>query len=264
MVARAAGQLHIGTSGWNYSHWREVFYPRSVPARRWLMFYAERFTTVEVNNTFYRKPTVSMIESWQEATPPHFRFAIKMWRGITHYRQLLNTPDLLEKFMPVIAHLAPARRAPLLVQLPERMKPNGERLDRFLADLRESMDQPGFRVAVEFRNPQWLTPEIVQLLSAHGAALCLADMSYCPITLPNVGEGGVDFIYIRRHGGHGQYGGPGDYTPEEIAADARAIAADLAAGRDVYVYYNNDLGGHAVFNARSLEDSLRSATSLQA
>ncbi len=248
------GQHHIGTSGWIYKHWKDLFY-RGVKQAQWLAHYAAHFPTVEINNTFYRKPTPRAMAALADRTPDGFLYAIKMWRGITHYRKLKDSSDLLAKFMPLIAEIPPSRRGPLLVQLPGGFKRNIERLDAFLADLRRSMDRPAWRVAVEFRDPDWLHPESYVILDRHNVALCLADMPQCPVTEPNA----ADFIYVRRHGIEGTYGGT--YLPEQIAADARRIKQWLAAGRDVFIYYNNDIGGHAVTDARNLAEALSKGNS---
>jgi len=241
-----AGKLYIGTSGWSYKHWAGGrFYPKGLRPGEWLSYLASQFPTVEVNSTFYRLPQESVIDRWHSATGREFRFAVKLWRMITHRKKLVDCEELLRNFFRVVGHFRD-KRGPLLVQLPPSVHFNVELLDAFLTQLRRAAKQSTWRIAVEFRHASWAVPETLRLLDRHGVALCLADMARCPFTQP----GGVDFVYVRRHGPGGRY--RGCYSPEHIAADARQIREWLAAGRDVYVYYNNDVGGHAVDNARQL------------
>lgn len=242
---------HVGTSGWNYKHWSGGrFYPPRLAARNWLAFYATHFDTVEVNNSFYRIPSAESVASWAATVPAHFTFAMKIWRGITHYRKLVNCEEFLDRFFAAANALNPPRRGPLLLQLPPSLGIDVGRLDAFLDAFHAATGTQRWLLAVEFRHPSWLKPEVYALLDRHKVALALADMERCPITEPN----GADFVYVRRHGPTGRYAGC--YAPEHIAADAQRIDRWLRTGRSVFVYYNNDIGGHAVDNARQLMEAL--------
>jgi len=129
-------RAYIGTSGWNYRHWKDAFYPRSVKAADWLGYFAGQFDTVEVNNSFYRVPTAGVVARWQSQVPGGFRFAVKLWRGITHFRKLVDTREHLETFFRAIEPLATAHRGPLLVQLPPSQGRDLAKLDAFLDDLK--------------------------------------------------------------------------------------------------------------------------------
>lgn len=246
----AGGRCFVGTSGWSYAHWGGGrFYPPGLRSGDWLPFYAERFTTVEINASFYRLPQPESVRRWRELTGGRFRFAVKLWRRITHEKRLAGCADELRDFLAAFAALGP-RRGPLLVQLPPGLGPDLPRLEAFLADLRRAAGRQRWRVAVEFRHPGWLSPEVYDLLARRGAAVCLADLPRCPVREPNA----APFVYVRRHGPAGGY--RGCYTPGQIAADAEQVRGWRAAGRDVYVYYNNDVGGHAVDNARQLREAV--------
>lgn len=252
MVGRKAkrGRAYIGTSGWSYGHWSKGrFYPVGLKSTDWLRFYAQFFNTVEINASFYRLPKPGVGAKWRETVPAEFRFAVKLWRWITHQRKLTNPADDLEKFFGFANELG-EKRGPILVQLPPAWKRNLDRLDEFLIELRRAVADTPWLVAVEFRNQSWLSEETCDLLDRHGVALCLADMERCPTTRPN----DAPLVYVRRHGPSGPY--QGCYAPEHIQADAAEIRKWLDAGRDVYVYYNNDVGGHAVDNARQLIEQL--------
>lgn len=247
----AGGRCHIGTSGWSYAHWAKGrFYPKGLKQGEWLRFLAERFQTVEVNVSFYRVPTPAFITRWRAVTGGRFRFAIKLWRRITHEKRLTNCGEELATFFGIVNELGP-RRGPLLVQLPPSFHKDVGRLDAFLDALDRATGRTRWRVAVEFRDPSWLSDDVYDLLSRRRAAVCLADTSRCPITEPN----DAPFVYVRRHGPGGHY--RDRYAPEHIAADAGRIRDWLAAGRDVFVYYNNDVEGHAVDNARQLIEAVK-------
>src|SRR4030081_1044078 len=138
--------LYIGTSGWQYKHWRRIFYPEKLPQRDWLPYYAERFRTVEVNNTFYNLPEKTVFEQWQENTPADFIFALKMSRYLTHLKRLHDPGEPVQRFMEPAAACGPTS-GPLLLQLPPTSRADSALLDRALGTFDSSV-----RVAVEFRH----------------------------------------------------------------------------------------------------------------
>lgn len=244
------GKCYIGTSGWSYAHWAKGrFYPKGLKQGEWLRFFAQHFGTVEINSSFYRMPKRDTIARWRQVTGSRFRFATKLWRRVTHEKRLVNCGQELRDFIEVVGRLRP-KRGPLLVQLPPSMRKDVARLDAFLAELKKITGRSRWKVAVEFRNTDWLCEEVYELLDRRGAALCLADMERCPITEPN----DVSFVYVRRHGPGGRY--RGRYASSHIAGDAERIRGWLQAGKDVYVYYNNDVDGYAVDNARQLVEAV--------
>jgi uncharacterized protein YecE (DUF72 family) len=241
--------VQIGTSGWNYKHWAGGrFYPPRLAASRWLEFFSRRFHTVEVNNSFYNVPSAESMKKWSRTVPAGFTFALKMWRGITHYRKLHHSRDLIERFFAFAGELPVAQRAPLLVQLPPHFTVNLPRLDEFFQDLRSVLHGARWQVAVEFRHDSWLTPAVYKYLEGCKAAVALSDHGRCLVGEPN----DAPFVYVRRHGKNYD----GSYTTGQIAADAALIRRWTATGKQVYVYYNNDIGGHALDNARQLMSEL--------
>lgn len=243
------GRCYIGTSGWSYTHWAKgCFYPAGLKQAEWLPYLAARLATVEINSSFYRPPRAAHLQRWYGVVGPDFRFAAKLWRWFTHDKRLLVARDRLRPFMDLLAELKD-KRGPLLIQLPPYLERDVARLDRFLHELRYASPIP-WRVVVEFRHPSWLTDDVLRVLDQHSAALCLSDMPYCLITESN----DAPFVYIRRHGPIGPYAGC--YLPDHLAADAARIRAWQRAGRDVHIYYNNDVAGHAVANALDLRKIL--------
>ena len=231
------GRLRVGTSGWQYRHWKNVFYPAELPVARWFPHYATHFDTVEVNNTFYHLPAPAVFEGWRARAPEDFCYALKYSRYATHMKRLLDPEEPLTRFLDGARRLGP-RLGPILVQLPPRFHVNVERLDAFLA-----LAPGDLRWAVEFRDPSWLVPEVYAVLRRHGAALCVHDL------LPDhPRERTAGWTYLRFHGV--QYGG--SYADADLRAEAARIARGRAEGIDVYAYFNNDIGGHAIKNALTL------------
>ncbi len=240
-------RLYIGTSGWSYPHWAKgVFYPSGLPQSRWLEYYAQIFTTVEANVTFYRPPREVMFQNWCKKTPHEFIFSIKLWRRISHDKRLNECEAELRDFLRPLALLGP-KRGPVLVQCPPFLRADTGLFRSFLELISAQVLHEGYRFVVEFRNKDWLQPEVISLLDLYKVGLCLTDMPRCVVVHPN----DVSWVYIRRHGPFGTY--RGGYTPEQLQQDAEAISRWIQEGRDVYVYFNNDLEGHAVVNARQLQ-----------
>lgn len=235
-------RVRIGTSGWEYGHWRGGFYPRELPRDRWLEFYAARFDTVELNASFYRLPEAGTFERWAQRVPPDFRFAVKASRYLTHVRRLRDPEEPLDRLRTRVTRLGD-RTGPILYQLPPRWRPNPERLERFLGAIAGERDQ-----VIEFRDARWYQPPILAMIERAGASLCLHDMAGSA-TAPNpVGP----LVYLRFHGAGERYGG--SYSPQRLAAWADRMAGWVGEGRSVWAYFNNDLGGHAVTNAARLRE----------
>ena len=238
--------VHIGCSGWVYPHWREVFYPKGVPQRAWLAYYAEHFDTVEVNNTFYRLPKPAAVQGWAEHSPPEFTFAVKVSRYLTHIKRLTMIEGGIKRFYEPLEPLTSSEKlGPLLWQFPPNFHRDTERLSSALAEL------PPGRHAFEFRHETWFTNEVYDLLRAHGVALVIGDESSRWISTPLVRT--ADWTYLRFH--HGSRGRHGNYSDSELAKWARRIA-QWRRDTEVYAYFNNDWEGYAIRNARLLKSRL--------
>jgi uncharacterized protein YecE (DUF72 family) len=238
--------VHIGCSGWNYKHWRERFYPKGLPASRWLEHYASVFDTVEVNATFYRLPKRETVEHWVEQTPDGFRFAVKASRYLTHIKRLRELPERLHRLLEPLEPLVAADKcAPMLWQLPE----NFHRDDERLAGALEAMPAD-WRHAFEFRHPSWFVREVMELLRARGAALVIGDHPQRPF---QTHELTADWTFVRLH--HGSRGRRGNYSRTELESWKRRIAA-WRRDAEVFVYANNDWEGFAIDNASWLRARL--------
>ena len=229
--------LYIGTSGWHYAHWRGTFYPLRLAQREWLEYFAARFQTTEVNNTFYNLPASSAFEQWRLRTPPDFTFALKMSRFLTHLRRLRDPHQPVELFLERARRLG-LKRGPTVIQLPPNMKVDAGLLDAALAAF--PRDE---RVAVEFRHASWFVPEVRSVLERRGAALCTADRGGIRSPTWVTAEWG----YLRFH--HGRARPASCYGRVALATWAKRIAETWPASADVFVYFNNDAHACALRDA---------------
>lgn len=239
-MSRRRGDIHIGTSGWTYRHWRGAFYPDDLPDTRRLDFYAERLGSVEINNSFYHLPERKTLEHWAACTPSDFVFTAKASRYITHMKKLKDPEDSVPDFMDRIGALGDKLGA-ILFQLPPRWKVNVDRLEAFLQALRE-----GYRYAFEFRDASWFDARVYALLERHDCAFCIYDLAgtQSPKTVT------ADFVYVRLHGPGDAY--QGSYDKATLSGWAGACSSWRAAGKDVFCYFDNDQAGYAADNALQL------------
>jgi uncharacterized protein YecE (DUF72 family) len=247
MGRRASATTEIGTSGWNYDHWKGPFYPEDVSQRDWLEFYSRQLHTVEVNNTFYSLPERSTFEAWSSATPRDFLFSVKASRYITHMKKLKDPDESLERLFNRITTLK-SKLGPVLFQLPPRWKSNPERLETFLQHLPKRR-----RYAMEFRDESWWNEEVLGLLADRNIAFCIFELD----GRESPREITADFVYIRLHGPEGAY--EGQYSKQTLSGWAGAIAAWKEKGLDIYCYFDNDQNGYAAINAVELREMVTEA-----
>jgi uncharacterized protein YecE (DUF72 family) len=231
----------VGTSGWQYGHWKGRFYPKGVSQRDWLSFFSERFPAVEINNTFYMLPRESVFDGWRERSAEDFTFAVKASRYITHIRRLRDCREPLERFWTSARHLGP-KLGPVLFQLPPNLRADLELLRAFLRLLPREM-----RAAFEFRHPSWEVEEIHRALDRADCALVLADRPGARV--PRVVTSG--WSYVRFH--QGRRVAPG-YPREKLRRWAERLGGIEA--EEVWVFFNNDTGGAALRDAVTLTDLL--------
>jgi uncharacterized protein YecE (DUF72 family) len=245
----------IGTSGYNYPHWwNEIFYPPSLPQKKWLEYYAEHFDTVELNVSFYRLPKKEVFEGWHKRTPIGFSFAVKGSRFITHIKRL---KDCREPLSLLLDHASPLREklGVVLWQLPPRFRFQKERLEEFCILLSTLPRSKRLRHAFEFRDESWFCQEAFRILEEFHFAFCIAHGSGLPFTERITS----DFTYLRFHGGEVLYGS--NYSDRELQQWAGKIQGWKKKGKTVFVYFNNDAHGFAVKNALTLKKFLSSPSS---
>ena len=231
--------VHIGCSGWNYAAWRELFYPKGLPANRWLEHYAQHFSTVEVNSTFYRLAKRDAVARWVTQVPDDFVFSVKASRYLTHIKRLGGMREGVERFYEPLEPLIDAGKlGPVLWQLPPNMKRDDARLANALRELR-----PG-RHCFEFREPSWFVPEVYELLREYGVALVIGDRP--EVASFQTHEMTTDWTFVRFH--HGHRGRRGNYSVSELETWKRRVAR-WRREREVFLYFNNDWEGFAIQNA---------------
>jgi uncharacterized protein YecE (DUF72 family) len=279
--------IRVGISGWAYPSWRGLFYPPGLPARRQLAYASRRFTSIEVNATFYRLQTPATFTRWREAVPPGFIFAVKGGQYITHMRRLADAERGLANFFASGVLALGDALGPILWQLPERRAYDPEAIDRFLALLPRDLDGAAalarrrhfprprevfleiganrpLRHALEVRHQSYAVPDFARRLRRAGVALAVSDAP----DWPRFEELTADFLYIRLHGATDLYAS--GYGPRALAGWARRIALWAAGGepsdarridpreapaereRNVYVYFDNDARARAPADAQAL------------
>lgn len=217
-------QLFAGTSGFSYPAWKPDFYPKSVPSKKFLEYYATRLNSVEANYTFRRLATAKVLEGWLNATPPGFAFACKAHQTLTHIRKMHEAESFTELFLKSLEPLRAARRlGPVLFQFPPTFKCDAARLAAYLPLLPDDI-----RFAFEFRHASWLTDEVYELLGKRNMALCLAESD--KLEVPKVLTANFTYFRLRK----------GDYSDEGRASIAERVRGLLDGGRDVYVYFKHE------------------------
>ncbi len=235
-------RVRIGCSGWNYADWRERFYPKGLPASRWLEYYARHFDTVEVNNTFYRLPNRSAVENWVKQAPRGFTFAVKSSRYLTHIKRLTNMDEGVRRYYERIEPLTESpKMGPVLWQLPASFQRDDERLGNALAKL------PKGRHCFEFRHQSWFCEEVYALLRRRRAALVIGVTPERPF---QTFEMTASWTFLRFH--YGERGRSGNYSQRELATWAERIAG-WRERVEVYAYFNNDWQAFAPRNALELK-----------
>ena len=229
--------VRVGCSGWNYQSWRATFYPQGCPTSRWLERYAEAFSTVEVNSTFYRLASRDAVARWVEQTPPDFLFTLKASRYLTHIKRLTALDTGIERFYERVEPLTKTpKMGPVLWQLPENFHRDDDRLATALAGL------PPGRHTFEFRHESWFKEEVYALLREHGVALTIGDHPERPFQSH---EMTADWTFVRFHYGH--RGRRGNYAESELEEWAKRFE-EWRGEVEILAYFNNDWEEFAVRN----------------
>jgi len=232
-------EMLAGTSGYSYKEWLGHFYPEKLPANAMLRYYAERFRTVEINNTFYRMPAESMLERWAQEVPEGFAFTLKAPRRITHEKRLKDAESDVAEFTRRAAVLGD-KLGVLLFQLPPFLRKDLPRLRDFLGAL-----PSGQRVAVEFRHDSWQDDEVYETLRARAAMLCVTDTDEGDS--PFVCTSDCTYLRLRRT----------RYDDSDLRVWVDRIAAQPLV--HAYVYFKHEDEALATRFARLLEELWRAA-----
>ncbi|MFW5704747.1 MAG: DUF72 domain-containing protein [Nanoarchaeota archaeon] len=238
-------KFHIGTSGWQYKHWKKIFYPEKLPQKKWFEFYSENFSTVEVNYSFYRWPDEKKVQNWYEKAPKNFQFTLKAPRVITHYKKLVNVEDYVKNLYK-LGDILKEKMGCFLFQMPPNFthkKHNLNKLQNFLKILDNKKKN-----VIEFRDKSWWKKEIYDLLKKYKVTFCITSGLKVPediVTTSNV-------RYYRFHGENYS----SKYSKAQIKKYANTIKNN---NNETYAYFNNDNKGHAINNAKELKRELENA-----
>ena len=241
-VSKATARgIHVGCSGWVYKHWRGLLYPEGLPQKRWFERYAEEFDTVEINASFYRLPLASTFDGWREKAPRDFRYAVKANRFITHMKKLAGCDEEIDRFIELARRLEHTL-GPILYQLPPSLHKDLARLEALLKRLPSDLEH-----VVEFRHNSWYEQDVLGLLDKYGAGFVAHDLK--GLKSPRWASGRT--AYIRFHGAGGKYWGR--YSDEALLEWTDWIAEQSRRCRTCWCYFNNDIHGHAIEDARTLK-----------
>lgn len=232
-------ECHIGTSGWQYKHWKGVFYPQGLKNNDWLSFYAQHFETLEVNVTFYRNVNPSTYEKWYCTVPEDFLFSVKMSKFITHIKRLKVDSNSIDRFTENV-HGLKEKLGVVLIQLPPGLIFDESLIRDFFALLDKKL-----RYTVEARDRSFINDKFFSILEENGTAWCIADSAG---RYPYHETVTASFVYIRLHGSQKLYAS--DYRDDELKAWKDKI---LNWNRDAFVYFDNDFYGYAIKNAQKLQ-----------
>jgi uncharacterized protein YecE (DUF72 family) len=216
--------VHVGTSGYNYPEWRGTFYPDTLPAAKMLPYYVERFSTVEINATFYRMPSAKTVAGWAAAAPASFRYVLKAPQRITHFGRLRGVDDPLRYFCDT-ARILGDKLGPLLFQLPPNFKKAADRLGEALTLLPADL-----RAAFEFRHESWFDDEVYGLLRSRNVALCVAETEEG--TTPAIAT--ADFGYLRLRAV--------EYSDDDLRRWLETIHRIGSTWRDAFVFFKHEIG----------------------
>jgi len=238
-------KFHVGCSGFYYTHWKPDFYPKDLPKSKWFEYYCEHFNTLELNVTFYRFPKISTFENWYRKTPADFVFTVKAPRLITHFKQFIDTAELMQEYYETMMEGLKEKLGAVLFQLPPRSIYTKDRLDRIL----ETVDSR-FNNVMEFRHPSWWNEEVYRILAKH-------KISFCGMSHPDLPDEIIQnspIVYYRLHGIPELY--KSAYTTRKLNSIINEIAANKKT-RKAYIYFNNDIGLSAVKNATEMISYLK-------
>jgi uncharacterized protein YecE (DUF72 family) len=240
-------KILVGTSGYVYPHWKNIFYPKGIPQRSWLQFYAQHFSSVELNVTFYRLPSKKTFQDWYKKTPKEFKFVIKGSRFITHIKKLRDCKKPLQLFFE---HAQGLKNKLLCVlwQLPPSSKYDYKKLSEFIKLLTQYA--PSVWQSFEFRHSSWFNQSTYDALKENDINLCIADSASFPCypVLTN------NLLYLRFHGGKTLY--DSEYSLEELDHWAQRVIPLSRKIKLLLAFFNNDAHGFAIKNAQQFNTML--------
>jgi len=237
-------KIHIGTSGWSYKHWKGIYYPPKLPAVKWLEFYAETYKTTELNASFYRLPLPQTTINWTKRVPKDFLFCVKMSRYLTHMKKLKEPEETLQRFFDIFEPMKKIM-GPVLIQLPPSLKFNYDTAEHLYSLLKKKYKD--YEFVMEVRHNTWLEEDSLTLMTKYDIGLVISqsgdEFPYSEmITAKN--------IYVRFHGPKELYAS--SYSDNMLKDFAKKFKKWVKEGHEVWAFFNNDIHGYAVEDARRL------------
>jgi len=244
----AKGKVHIGTSGWHYKDWRGVYYPKEVKIADWLNYYSREFRTTEINNSFYRMPSIDTVKDWTDSVPRDFKFCPKFSRYLTQMKKLKDPEEPFKRFFTTFEPMR-KKLGPILLQLPPQFPYKEDRLVEVLELIRDQYSE--YKFAIEVRHDSWINKSYLDLLERYNVAFTISQQG---VGWPYGEYLTARHVYLRFHGPEKLFASL--YTEKMMETYAVKISSWMKAGHEVWVYFNNDWYTYAVKNARMLKEYL--------
>jgi uncharacterized protein YecE (DUF72 family) len=230
-------ELRTGCSGYYNRHWKKIFYPDDLPQSKWFEYYCSRFSTVELNSTFYKFPTAKILNAWYKKSPDDFVFAVKAPKLITHLKKFNNCQQQVDEFYLACEQGLMEKLGCVLFQLPPSIQYSAEKLEQITESLK-----PGFKNVIEFRHKSWWTKKVYDRLAKNKITFCSVSHPNLPATIVE----NTSTVYIRLHGVPKMfYSG---YTEADLQKIKTTIAKKIKI-KDGFVFFNNTADDEGILNA---------------
>jgi uncharacterized protein YecE (DUF72 family) len=241
--------IHIGTSGWSYQHWRQVYYPHRLGAAKWLAYYTQSFSVTEINGSFYRLPSEETVVKWTQQVPNDFLFCPKMSRYLTHMKKLNSPEEPLQRFFSVFASMK-HKMGPILIQLPPMLPFNQVVVEYFFSVLK--VHYSDYRFVLEVRHTSWLQKKCYDLMKAYdiGFVISQSEMAFPYAEVITSRD-----VYVRFHGPKELYAS--SYPDAMLEAYAKKFLFWKERGKEVWVFFNNDINCYAIQDAKRLQELVK-------
>jgi len=243
-------QWHIGTSGWSYKHWKDIFYPQGLKPADWFNWYAQHFHSSEINTSFYHLPKPETVVAWAEKAPKGFTFCPKMSRFVTHMKKLRNVEEPLKRFFEIFAPLYGCM-GPVLIQLPPMLRFNEDVAASFFKLITTRYPEQSF--VLEVRHDTWMQDTSIALMKEYNIGFVISQSAHF---FPYAEWVTAKHVYLRFHGPDALYAS--GYSDEQLRCYADRCRQWISNGHIVWAYFNNDIHGYAFHDAQRFREIMES------
>ncbi|NRS89537.1 uncharacterized protein YecE (DUF72 family) [Flavobacterium sp. 7E] len=233
--------IHIGCSSFYNAKWKKVFYPEDLPSKKWFDYYCTQFSAFEINATFYKFPTATILKNWYAKCPDHFTYAVKVPKEITHTKKLKDCKEQIDTFYTICESHLKEKLGCFLFQLPPSFIFSEENLEQVLSNLNTN-----FKNVIEFRHQSWWNDEAITTLSKN-------NISFCSVSHPSLPEKIIidsPLIYVRLHGRGKMY--YSEYTIEELKTIEEILTSNTT--KETYLFFNNTASEAGIVNAMEMKN----------